>query len=290
MLPFANQNHYERLQVGPNATEKELSQAYRRLAKKHHPDVAIDKYNSLRAFLSIRESYEILSDPVRRKDFNKQLEYMQRRRSQNAERANVRPSKAPFFSSKKTTPSPQGRVHSPALDIHASIQIELEVAILGGRQSIKLEVESAQCAPHYSNLVNVMIPSQCPNGHVIKVASRGFYNKATGEIGDLHLTLKYAEHERFNLRGKDLCIALDIYPWDAATGMAYSIPTPGGKAALEIPPGTYHWQIFRLKGHGMPDKTGRHGDLLVSVKIKQPTAITKEQQRLWKQLRASYGV
>lgn len=292
MIPFNFQNHYDRLQVGPNATEKELSKAYRRLAKKHHPDVSRDKHNSLSAFLSIRESYEILSDPIRRKDYDKQVQATQKYRNSKTTPSSVKPRKSPFshFRTTQAKSPPRTPNHAPKLDINASIKIELEDAIIGGVQNVKIELDKSQRAPNSTETVHFTIPPLCPDGHILTIPGKGFFDKATQSVGNLHLCLKYAQHERFSVRGNDLHISIEIYPWDAATGMAYSIKTPGGKAALCIPAGTYNWQTFTLKGHGMPDKNGRRGNLLVSPKIKQPTAVTEEQKRLWKALRASYGV
>ena len=200
---------------------------------------------------------------------------------------------------KKATAPPRQQKHSPQakrvshdskLDIHASIKITLEEAILGSSQKIKIEFDPARRPPHGTDTVLITIPQQCPDGHIITLPQKGFCDPAKQTVGHLHLRLKYAPHQRFSLRGNNIYLSVEIYPWDAATGMSYSIKTPGGRAELRISPGTHNWQTFTIKGHGMPDQQGRRGNLLVYPRIKQPTAVTSEQKRRWKALRASYGV
>jgi curved DNA-binding protein len=288
MSSFHPQNHYDRLQVDSNASSKDLSSAYRRLAKKYHPDVAHSKYITPRAFLSVKESYEILSDPLKRSNYDQQL-----KRARAYRKRAVQPSQK-----KATTPPRQQKPsakakrvsHDSKLDIHASIKITLEEAILGSSQKLKIELAPARRPPNGTDTVLIKIPQQCPDGHIITIPQKGFFDSAKQTVGHLHLCLKYAPHQRFSLRGNNIYLSVDIYPWDAATGMSYSIKTPGGRAELRISPGTHNWQTFTIMGHGMPDKEGRRGNLLVYPRIKQPTAVTTEQKRRWKALRASYGV
>lgn len=302
MIALIFQNHYERLQVDRRATDEEIKTAFRKLARIHHPDVALDKDKGHRAFLLIKESYEVLLDPERREDYDQLISASERfkRRHQQAGPAAgkpppARPAPAPRATARASRPAPPPgpafdtrRPPRTDLDNFATLEISLEEALHGARQVITLETDSVKFADHTFQSLDVTIPPLTRRGHTLRVAGRGHLDRQTGERGDLILTIAYARHERFRLLGDHLYTSTDLYPWEGALGAFVRIPTLDGFANLRIPPGSQPWQSFRLTGQGMPRESGQRGDLIVSLRFLQPPASTPEQVDLWKRLKAAY--
>lgn len=315
MIALIFQNHYERLQVGRHAGEDEIKAAYRRLARIHHPDVAADRERGRKAFLLIKESYEILSDPRQRRDYDELLSASERFKARhpnrkpppaatrepppqpgpagNAEREP--PLRTPNARSRASTPPPRScnrpdsrRPHRSDLDAHATLEVTLEEALFGTTQTITFEKDGDRSADHHFKSIEVTVPPASAAGAVLLLHGKGHWDPKTRERGHLHLTIAYARHERFRALGANLFTSIEIYPWDGALGAMIGIPTLEGQASLKIPPGSQPWQSFRLKGYGMPDSSGQRGDLIVSLKFLQPPAENARQTVLWKQLREAY--
>lgn len=316
MISLIFQNHYERLELSRSADEGEIKSAYRRLARVHHPDVAPDRERGRSAFLLIKEAYEVLRDPERRRDYDELLGASERfkarhparkpaatawrsndaeppprkgaappKRHPDGESQTPRPSPGPPFPNRPDTRRP----HRADLDAFATLEITLEEALHGGSQNITFESENGNGADHHFRAIQVVIPPRCPAGRVLIIPGKGHLDPRTRERGHLHLTLAYARHERFRSLGANLFTSIDIYPWDGALGTMIGIPTLDGQASLKIPPGAQPWQSFRLHGHGMPDESGQRGDLIVSLKFLQPPAESPRQNALWKQLKEAYS-
>jgi len=306
------QNHYERLELSRGADEGEIKSAYRRLARVHHPDVAPDRERGRSAFLLIKEAYEVLRDPERRRDYDELLNASERFKARHPVRkpgttakrssdAAPSPAKDPHGQHHNAVPNrgtpgtpfqnrpDTRRPHRADLDAFATLEITLEEALHGGSQNITFESENGNGADHHFRAIQVVIPPRCPAGRVLRIPGKGHLDSRTRERGHLHLTVAYARHERFRSLGANLFTSIDIYPWDGALGTMIGIPTLDGQASLKIPPGAQPWQSFRLNGHGMPDESGQRGDLIVSLKFLQPPAESPRQNALWKQLKEAYS-
>ncbi len=313
MISLIFQNHYERLQLSRSADEGEIKCAYRRMARVYHPDVAHDRERGRSAFLLIKEAYEVLRDPERRRDYDELLNASERFKARHPVRS--KPGATAKRSSKTEPPSAKGpdgqhrnsansrgtagtvpqnrpdtrRPHRADLDAYATLEVTLEEALHGGSQKITFESENGNGSDHHFRALQIVIPPRCPAGKVLRIAGKGHLDPRTRERGHLHLTLAYARHERFRSLGANLFTSVDIYPWDGALGTMIGIPTLDGQASLKIPPGAQPWQSFRLQGQGMPDESGQRGDLIVSLKFLQPPAESPRQSALWKQLKEAYS-
>lgn len=316
MISFLFQNHYERLQLPRDAGEKEIQQAFRRLALQYHPDVAEDKELGHKIFLLLKEAHETLADPARRRDYDQLLAASDRLKSRRPppsagpppKPTPSRPQRGHSRASQSTSPPPppkqprqnKARPHSRPfdsrqpprhdLDLHARLEISLEDALHGATHTVTLEEEPApsEVQWHAFSAFSVTIPPHTWQGRELAIPYRGARDPQTGQRGRLLLTIDFARHQTFRLLGEDLYAASDIYPWDAATGTVLAVPTLDGEAAFTIPAGAQPWQSFRLKGQGMPREDGSRGNLFLTLKFRAPKAATPRQEELWHLLKQAY--
>lgn len=294
MIGLIFKNHYERLEIARDATDKEIRSAFRQLALQFHPDVASDKERGHKIFLLIKEAHAVLSDPEKRRDYDQWLEASTRfkeRRQAAATAARPTPQAAPRPAAKSpprsAAPPPRAQLR-PELDTFATLEIELEASIKGGVQTLSVESEHARAGGLDHSTFDVVLPPMCYEGREIRVPGRGLYDAATRTTGSLILEIAFARHHVFRSLGNDLYAMVDIWPWDAATGVFINVPTLDGSAALKIPPGAQPWQKFSLEGQGLPGKTGGRGRLYVSLRFQFPKSVSPQQAQLWRQLKAAY--
>lgn len=292
MTPFIARNHYEMLQVGRNATAAELTRAFRKLAKEYHPDVAQQQFTAATAFHRIRESYEVLSNPEKRREYDLRLTKIRGRaaaptngRRATATRPRPRRAQAP---NPRPKPPPRTLKHNPALDLEASIPVSLTRIFSGGEQSVDLDKAPGADFPVRSRSVKATIPPLCVEGSWITLPLYGRLNKFRGEAGHLKLKVEYAPYDGFQIRGPHLYTSIMIFPWDAAMGVTIPIKSPEGTTPFEIPAGTHQWRTFCLPGKGLPQQDGGRGNLYIYVKIQSVAARSERQRNLWKALKESY--
>lgn len=279
--------HYQRLNVTKSATQKELNQSYRKLVKKCHPDRAGASPLALDSFLALQASYELLSDPQRRRAYDRSLNPSKHRaRSARYSTSQKQPQphrrKHPAKTKSSVTP-----LHDPKLDSYSTLEVSLNDAIVGKRTTIKIKPAN----PHLSNKtrrLRILIPPMCYEGQHIKLEKKGRISSNGQKIGHLYLRIQYTKTPEYKVNGIHLHKSISIEPWDAATGVCLALPTPGGQAELKIPPGTSHWKSFVIPGHGMPGPDGQRGNLTIVCQIKQRRAESSKQKRLWKELRDAY--
>lgn len=317
MIALAFKNHYERLGVSPQSSEAEIRRAYRRLARKHHPDVAVDKVLARDLFILINEAHNTLVDPERRRDYDAELHLRERFRRPLGngtghkhthspihpdngirtaawEYAQENPGRQPAsaFSWKQkasSTSRPRTRKR-PDLDTRANIEIPLEDALNGALHTVTIECEAPGGQHHRLSTYHVRIPPGVTKGQQLRLADCGLRDNLTGEAGDLYLNVHYARHKRFRLLGTTLFTEVEIPVWDAALGALMCIPTLDGKANLHVPQGAQPGQRFTLKGYGMPTGNGQRGDLLVALKLTYPAAHTARQKAHWESLARAYRI
>lgn len=130
----------------------------------------------------------------------------------------------------------------------------------------------------------VRIPAGVREGQRLRIAGQGESGSGRGASGDLFLRVKFAAHPDFRVEGGDLHHELAIAPWEAALGTSVSVPTLTGSVNIRIPPGTQNGLKLRVRGHGLPDRSGGHGDLYVVAKIEMPKTTTERERELWEKL------
>jgi DnaJ-class molecular chaperone with C-terminal Zn finger domain len=302
---MADRDFYEILGVPRTATQEEIQRAYRRLARRYHPDVNKDP-GAAERFKEISEAYHVLSDPRTRKrydafgpDFRQVPEdvdpemYARARAGAGARRpGGWRTTRDPFGFGGFGVDidledllgdlfGGRGQGPIPGADQEAEIVLTVEEAYRGGRRTITLE------GPSGPRTLSVTIPAGVTSGQRIRLAGQGGQGIDGGPPGDLYLIVRLAEHPRYRVDGRDIHVRLPVTPWEAALGADVAIDTPGGEAKVKVPPGTSSGRRLRLRGRGLPNPRGAPGDLYAEVRIMVPAAPTAAERRLFEQLAAT---
>jgi curved DNA-binding protein len=312
-------DYYETLNVPRSASADEVKKAYRRLARKYHPDVSKEK-NAEEKFKQVQEAYEVLKDPEKRAaydqlgsnwkagqefrpppDFGGGFEFRGGPRAQGGAEFE---SFSDFFSSLFGGGSPftgggaapfgdganayggaAGRTRRPARkgrDHHARIDIDLEEAFSGGTRTVELqrpELADDGTLQVRKHTVKVNIPAGIADGQQLRLAGQGEGSTTGGASGDLFLEVHIRPHKLFQLDGRNVTVTLPIAPWEAALGATVKVPTLGGPVEMRIPPGAQSGQKLRLRGRGLPGSSP--GDELVLLKVVLPSADTPKAKELY---------
>ena len=285
-------DYYSVLGVARQATEKEIKQAYRRLARRYHPDVNPGKKEAEAKFKELNEAYEVLSDPDKRQKYDrfgdawKQAgSFSQGFQGQPFEGATV-------FGPEGTSDMGEfiydrlfedlgigrRRPRRPA-DVDYPVEVSLEEALLGATRVIT--------TPQGRRL-EVKIPPGVDNGSRVRVAGEGVMGDPPA---DLYLVISVRPHQAFQRKGADLHTEVPVPMTVALLGGEVQVPTLSGKkVALKVPPETQNGVVFRLAGQGMPRLgAGGRGDLLARVKVMLPTHLTPKEKELLEKLRSLRG-
>ncbi|WP_296897621.1 DnaJ C-terminal domain-containing protein [Thiohalocapsa sp.] len=298
-------DYYKILGVARDATQDDIKRAYRKLARKYHPDVSKEP-DAEQRFKEVNEANEVLKDPEKRAqydalgtgwhagdEFRPPPGYGaggDGRRWQRAER--MSPEEAAQFSDFFSSifgdlggmrgggmggdggfGGRAGGFASRGSDQTARVRISLEDAYHGATRQLSLEVPEIDAKGRVSSrtrTLNVRIPAGVTEGQQIRLAGQAGGGVGGGEAGDLYLEVEFAPHPLFRAEGRDLHLRLPIAPWEAALGATVSVPTLGGKVSLKVPAGAQSNQRLRLKGRGLPGKTP--GDTYVQLEIVNPPA------------------
>lgn len=307
----STKNYYDTLGVKKTATEDEIKKAFRKLARKHHPDAGGEE----ETFKSINEAYEILSDKDKRKQYDQYGQYFG---EQGPPPGYVQSpgGGSPFggYSSGGGGGYQQvnledmgdlgdlfgsmfggggtggrfggfgGRGRSPmrGQDLEVSVTISFEQAFVG----TKLNVQTGS-----GRELSVNVPAGATDGGKLRFRGKGEPGVNGGPAGDVYVITKIAPHKIFRREGADVLLELPLTIVEATLGTSVSVPLPGGgKAKLKIPAGTQEGKVFRMKEKGAPKlKGGGHGDLKVKAKIVIPSQLTPHQEELLRDFEASHG-
>lgn len=286
---MAGRDYYQVLGVNRNASAKEIKQAYRRLARKHHPDVNPGDKSAEAKFKEINEAYEVLSNPEKRRkydQFGAQWQYADQfakagRQGQPfrdfsrggvtfefGDLSDVFDSilRDSSFRQARARPKRRPRLESP-------IEVSLEEAYHGTSRVVEID----------GRRLEVKIPPGVDNGSKIRIPGK----EAGGEV---YLVISVKPHQRFERKDDDLYVDVSLPLADAILGGEAEVPAIKGKLALKIPPETQNGKVFRLAGQGMPhlNKSGK-GDLLAKVHVVLPANLSQREKELFRELRALRG-
>ena len=295
-------DYYKILGVDPDADDKAIKAAYRRLARKYHPDVSADE-DAEEKFKELAEAYEVL------KDSDKRAQYDMIR--QQGGEGPFRPPPgwqaggfdsaggefeggfSDFFEEifgQARHGSRQGhsREHYARRgeDIELALAIFLEDAFRGESRAISYEVpgfdERGRLVRQQRNL-KVKIPAGVTEGERIRLKGQGAPGMGDAPAGDLYLQIRFAPHPLYLVEGDTLTLTVPLAPWEAALGCKLQVPTLDGLINLTVPANSQNGKRMRIKGKGL-GKAGKRGDLYVVLRLAMPAAATEKEQALWRQL------
>jgi curved DNA-binding protein len=303
----AFKDYYQIMGVERGASQDQLKRAYRRLARKYHPDVSKEA-NAEERFKEVQEAYEVLKDPEKRAaydqlgtnwrsgqefrpppDWGRGFEFSSS--FGNADEGGF----SDFFASLFGQQSPFGqhrggaraRSYAAAGEDHvAKIQIDLEEAYRGGTQTIELKSPQLAEDGHVvvrPRILKVTIPAGVIEGQRIRLAGQGSPGSGGGRAGDLYLEVGFKPHRLFEVDGRDVTLILPIAPWEAALGATVQTPTLAGPVDLRIPPNAKAGQRMRLKGRGLPGNPP--GDQYVKLRIVLPPNDSPKAQALYEEMK-----
>jgi len=310
-------DYYATLGVSRDASQDDIQKAYRKLARKYHPDINSSPEAEGR-FKEIGEAYEALKDPGKRSKYD---------RYGNAWKAAQRGRTSPpgfedfahfdfsdsgsgfggsgfgggggfgggsgfssffemLFGGARPGAGPHPGGASPfvreggSLDQEATLALSLEEAVSGGKREITL----TDTASGQRRTYTVNIPPGVRPGGRIRLRGKGAQGQGGGARGDLYLRIDVLPHPRFRLEGDHLRTTLEVTPWEAVLGSQVAVETLNGRLGVRIPPGSSSGRTIRLRGQGFPLPSGGKGDLLAEIRIVVPTEITEKERKLFEEL------
>ena len=312
-------DYYETLGVARSATEAEIKAAYRKLARKYHPDVNKEA-SAEDQFKELGEAYSVLKDTEKRaaydrmganwkngQDFtpppnwNEGFEYSNDNYSDGhpgfggGHQGNQSEFFESLFGQGRYRQGGRGGNPSQGMDFkgqdhHAKISIDLVDAYNGAKRTITLHMPTQDASGHVSTQerkLDVSIPKGIKAGQNLRLAGQGGPGMGSGGSGDLYLEVDFHPNPIYRVDGKDVYLDLPLAPWEAALGTAVNIPTPAGSTLeLTIPAGTATGRKMRLKGKGIPSKEA--GDLYVVPSIVLPGAETDLQKEAYQALEKAF--
>ena len=294
------QDYYETLGVARAASAEDIKQAFRKLARLHHPDVAKNKIAGEAKFKEINEAYEVLSDPEKRRRYDELgANWQEGERgpfTRGGNRGRARPPAgepefefggtgfSDFFESFFGGGRSGDEFTQEGRDVEADLLVTLEEAMRGSLRKVTLRRPGPHGGPDRTDTYQVRIPSAVREGQRIRLAGQGGKGAGSGSAGDLYLRVRLARHPDFSVQGADLHCDLDLAPWEAVLGVQAKISTLDGPMSLRVPPGTAAGSQLRLRGLGLPQEDGTRGDLYATARIRVPNAVSVEERALWEQL------
>ncbi len=320
------QDYYQTLGVARTATQDEIQRAYRKLARKFHPDVSKEK-NAEEKFKELGEAYEVLGDPEKRRKYDQlgsnwqagqdfrpppgfENVHFEFRGGPGGFRGAGMGGDEPFsdffsslFGGGGDDMGPLGglggggrrrgiKIPRPGSSHEVEVEIPILEAVKGSQRSFTFDVTEpgADGVPQRSKkTLNVRIPAGVTEGQKIRLQGQGGAGRNGGPSGDLFLKLRFQKDPRFTAHGHNLHTVLKVSPWEAALGAKVPVETLEGEVRLAVPAGTQSGAKLRLKGKGIPRAGGEPGDLLAEVRIVVPRTLDPEERRLLEELAARSG-
>ncbi len=301
-------DYYSALGVARDASEDDIRKAYRKLARKYHPDVSKEA-NAETKMRDINEAKDVLGDKEKRAAYDQLADRVARSGSPDggfhappgwdegfefhrgpnqgpADHADFSEFFSSIFGARGGAGGPRGPYREKGEDHHAAIEIALEDAIHGAERQISLRAQEvdAQGRPHLvERTLNVKIPAGVRPGQYIRLAGQGLPGHGGEPAGDLYLEVRIAPHKLYRIEGHDLYMTLPVTPTEAALGAHVTLPTPaGGQVDVSVPKGARAGMKLRIKERGLPGKTPGHLYLLIEIAL--PPADTDAARAAYEQL------
>lgn len=294
-------DYYQALGVTRDATAEDLKKAFRKLARKYHPDVSKEA-DAEKRMREVNEAYAVLSDPEKRAaydqlgrgyqpgqdfrpppDWDAGFEFSGRGFSPH-EAADFSDFFAELFGRMGGAGARHGHagMRMQGEDHHAKVLLDLEDAFSGATRQISLRVPQTDAQGRVrlaTRTLNVKIPRGVRAGQVIRLAGQGASGSGGAPAGDLLLEVQFKPHPRLRVEGRDLHLSLPVAPWEAALGAIVQVPLPQGSVKVRIPEGAQSGQHLRVRGHGIPGQPP--GDLLLEIQVVLPPATTPQARQLY---------
>jgi curved DNA-binding protein len=284
-------DYYKILGVDKNASEEDIKKAYRKLARKLHPDLNPDDKEAHKKFQQINEANEVLSDPEKRKKYDQygkdwqHAEQFEQHRAQQAGQQHYEQQFyggdtdsdfSSFFESLFGSAGRGRQTKFRGQDYNAELNLTLPDILHTHQQTFTINGKN----------IRITVPAGVENGQVIRLKGYGAPGVNNGPAGDLYITFNIAQHPVFKRAGNDLTTTVTIDLYTALLGGETILETLTGKVKLKVNPGTQNGTKIKLKGKGVPvyKKEGEAGDLYVTYNVKLPTNLTEKQKELFKEL------
>lgn len=309
-------DYYKTLGVDRKASQDDIKHAYRKLARKYHPDVSKEK-NAEEKFKDVQEAYEVLKDQEKRAAYD-QLGSNWKSGQEFRPPPGWQESHTRFYTMDDmggfegdlggfsdfftnlfggagggarrggfSREAYEGAFQQRGADQHAKVNISLEDAFRGTSKTIQLqvpEVDARGNVAYKTQTLKITVPAGASQGQQLRLAGKGGPGIGGAPAGDLYLELNIEPNTQFSLQGNDVYLTLPVTPWEAALGADIKVPTLGGIVGLKLPPGSQAGQKLRLKGRGMPNK-GATGNQYVILQIQIPKAQTDADRELYEKMR-----
>jgi len=292
-------DYYKILGVDKNASSDDIKKAFRKLARKHHPDVNPNDKEAHRKFQQINEANEVLSHPAKRKKYDEygkdwqhaeefekarqsQRQHSQSHRTQHFGGAEKDRDFSEFFESVFGGFDGGGRTSQSKFrgqDYNAEFKLTFEQAYTTHQQTLTVNGKN----------IRITIPAGIENNQTIKISGHGGAGINGGPNGDLYITFSILNHPRFKRAGNDLHTTAELDLYTAVLGGELTVDTLNGKVKLTVTPETQNGTKVKLKGKGFPvyKQDGKFGDMYITYSIKIPTHLTEKQKKLFKELSQS---
>jgi len=297
-------DYYNIMGVERDASQDDIKRAYRKLARKYHPDVSKEADAEAR-FKDLGEAYAVLKDPEKRaaydqlgaewksgQEFRPPPDWGAGFEFSGASGGADASAYSDFFDSlfghdfqPATGRRRQAGIHAHGEDHHAKVMIDLEDAYQGASRSISLRAPELDSTGHVTTkqrTLNVKIPKGVKQGQRIRLSGQGSPGLGKGQSGDLYLEIEFNPHNFFRVEGRDVYLELPVAPWEAALGATVKVPTPAGPVDLKIPAGTTRGRKLRLQKRGIPGQPP--GDLFAELAITLPPVDSDAARRLYKEM------
>ena len=306
-------DYYETLGVPREATQEEIRKAFRKLARKHHPDVAENKATAEEKFKEINEAYEVLGDPEKRRKYDTLGANWQHAGAAapggdaygrwsgfgGPEDGDAYHFEGTGFSDffenffgRRSGPggfhrrerSSAGRTPRRGRDIESEILVSLDEVMHGSERDLVMQPSHGGKTGE-RRTVTIRIPRGVGEDQLIRCAGLGEPGSAGGAAGDLFLRVRLERHPDFRVQGHDLYYDLRLAPWEAVLGATVPVKTPHGTVSIRIPPGSESGTELRLSGKGLPaGKDGGFGHLFAVIRVLTPSTVSDEEKSRWQAL------
>lgn len=285
-------DYYKILGVGRDATQEEIKKAYKKLARKYHPDLNKDDASAKEKFQEINEAHEVLGDPEKRKKYDEYGEHWKHADEFAGQQGYGAPHTYTYSSYEGDGfgrfdfhgnsgfsdffEQLFGNAHKGG-DIEAELQLTLREAAVTHKQAFSVNGEQ----------LRITVPAGVADGQVIRLKGHGRKGAGNAPAGDLYITFRVNDEENLKRKGDDLYMEQDIDLCTAVLGGNVVVKTLAGDVRIKVNPGTQNGSTVRLKGKGFPvyRKPGEYGNLMVTFHVNIPTSLTGRQRELFEQLK-----